>query len=99
MENSVTSKLATAILAGAAIGGAAWYLLKTEHGRECWSAILDTAKNMNDKLKTSIAQKQDQLADLSDQASTFMSEKAHEAANFGDDQLQKINSKIESAQS
>jgi len=50
---------------------------------------------MNDKLKTSIAQKQDQLADLSDHASTFMSEKAHEAANFGDDQLQKINSKIE----
>ncbi|GEM_PF-2915765 len=98
MENTVTSKLATAILAGAAIGGAAWYLLKTEHGRECWSAILDTAKNLNDKLKTSIADKKDQLADLSDQASSYISEKAHEAANYGDEQLEKINSKIGTAQ-
>ena len=96
MENS---KLTTAILAGAAIGGAIWYLTKTTHGKECLNAVLDTAKNYGDKMKSTINEKAKDVEHMSKKATDFMAEKASEATKFAKGKLDDVNDKMQEAKS
>ena len=94
MENS---RLTAALLAGAAIGGAVWYLTKTSHGKECLNAVIDTAKNYNDKVKSMLSDKADDVNNLSKKASDYLANKASEATKFAEDKLDGINTKINEA--
>ncbi len=96
MENS---KLTTAILAGAAIGGAIWYLTKTTQGKECLNAVLDTAKSYGDRMKSSLSDKAKDVENMSKKASDFMTEKASEATKFAKNKLDDINTKMSEAKS
>ncbi|ADY53432.1 HD/KH domain protein [Pseudopedobacter saltans DSM 12145] len=94
MENS---KLTTAILAGAAIGGAIWYLTKTSHGKECLNAVLDTAKTYGDKMKSTLNEKAREVEHLSKKASEYMADKASEATKYAKSKLDDANGKIQEA--
>ena len=94
MENS---KLTTAILAGAAIGGAIWYLTKTNQGKECLNAVIDTAKNYNDKIKSAVSEKAKDVEKMSKKASDYMAEKASEATKFAKDKLDNVSTKVSEA--
>lgn len=94
MENS---RLTTAILAGAAIGGAIWYLTRTSHGKECLNAVIDTAKNYGEKMKCSLSEKAKEMDHMSKKASDYMAEKASEATKYAKGKLDDINEKIQDA--
>lgn len=99
MKNSGNSKMVTAILAGAAIGGITWFLMRTERGKEYWSAVMDGAKDLSHKLQDSVEDRKKDLERMSERASDYVSKKASEASKFADKQLKNMNAKIESASS
>src|SRR6476469_3536524 len=92
MENKNT-KIAAVVIAGLAAGAATWYFMKSESGRQNWSAIVDAVKDFSDKIKDSVSQQKDNLADLSDKASDYLSNKAVEASNFSNNQIEDISTK------
>lgn len=93
MENKSVSKLAAVVMAGAAAGAVAWYFMKSEKGQENWSAIVDAVKDITDKLQNSALQNKDQLANISEKASDYLSAKATEASQFANNHIEDISAK------
>lgn len=92
MENR-NAKVAAVVIAGLAAGAATWYFMKSENGRQNWSAIVDAVKDFSDKIKDSSSTQKDNLANLSDKASDYLSDKAGEATNFSSDTIEDISQK------
>lgn len=92
MENRNT-KLAAMVIAGLAAGAATWYFMKSENGKENWSAIVDAVKEFSDKIKDTALTQKDNLADISDKASDYLTNKVGEAANFSNNQIEDISQK------
>jgi type II secretory pathway pseudopilin PulG len=77
MESNKNSKLALAIVAGLAAGAATWYFMSTENGKQNWSALLNTVKDVTDKLIAAGAEKGSVLASAGREASEFVGQKAN----------------------
>ncbi len=77
MENSKNSKIALAIIAGVAAGAATWYFMSTENGKQNWSSLLSTVKDVTDKLIAAGSEKGSMLASAGREASDFVGQKAN----------------------
>ena len=77
MENNKNSKLALAIVAGIAAGAATWYFMSTENGKQNWSTLLNTVKDVTDKLMAASAEKGSALASVGREASEYIGNKAN----------------------
>jgi type II secretory pathway pseudopilin PulG len=77
MESNKNSKIALAIVAGLAAGAATWYFMSTENGKQNWSALLNTVKDVTDKLISAGTEKGSALASAGREASEFVGQKAN----------------------
>lgn len=62
------SKLPALLLAGAAIGAAAWYLFGTEEGKKTVSSLSDSLKEYSD---TALDKAKETIADLKEKANSI----------------------------
>lgn len=77
MENNKNSKIALAIVAGVAAGAAAWYFMSTENGKQNWSSLINTVKDVTDKLIAAGSEKGSVLASAGRDASEYIGNKAN----------------------
>ncbi|HEY1010875.1 MAG: hypothetical protein ACO1NS_13030 [Daejeonella sp.] len=77
MKNDKNSKIALAIIAGVAAGAATWYFMSTENGKQNWSSLLNTVKDVTDKLMAVGSEKGSVLAAAGKEASEFIGHKAN----------------------
>ncbi len=82
MEDNKNSKIAFAILAGVAAGAATWYFMSTENGKHNWVTLINTVKDITDKLIESGSEGGSYLASAGREASEYIS---HKAGNMADD--------------
>ena len=76
MENNKNSKIALAILAGVAAGAATLYFMNTENGKQNWSTLINTVKEVTDKLIDSGTEKGSMLASAGREASEYIGNRA-----------------------
>ncbi|MEJ7693866.1 hypothetical protein [Daejeonella sp.] len=76
MKNDNKSEIALAIIAGIAAGTAAWYFMSSDKGKENWSTLLNTLRDVTDRLMEAGAEKGSLLAAAGREASEYISEKA-----------------------
>jgi len=76
MENNKNSKIALAILAGVAAGAATLYFMNTENGKHNWSTLINTVKDVTDKLIASGTEKGSMLASAGREASEYIGNRA-----------------------
>ena len=76
MEDNKNSKMAFAILAGVAAGAATWYFMSTENGKHNWVTLINTVKDITDKLVEGGSQGGSFLASAGREASEYISQKA-----------------------
>lgn len=76
MENNKNSKIALAILAGVAAGAATLYFMNTENGKQNWSTLINTVKEVTDKLIASGTEKGSMLASAGREASEYIGNRA-----------------------
>ncbi len=72
------SKVATAVLAGLALGAAAWYLLGTDNGKKTTGKWADSLKSVGDSIKDL----RDKAADTIDQLAGHADKLASKADQF-----------------
>jgi hypothetical protein len=77
MENNRNSKVALAIIAGVAAGAAAWYFMSTDNGKQNWSNLVNTVKDVTDKLIATGNEKGSLLASAGREASEYLGTKAN----------------------
>ncbi len=77
MENNKNSKIALAIVAGVAAGAATWYFMNTENGKQNWSTLLNTVKDVTDKLMAAGSEKGSMLAAAGREASEYIGSRAN----------------------
>lgn len=77
MENNKNSKIALAVIAGLAAGAATWYFMSTENGKQNWSSLLNTVKDVTDKLMASGAEQGSAIASAGREASEYLGSKAN----------------------
>ncbi len=77
MENNKNSKIALAIIAGVAAGAATWYFMSTENGKQSWSSLINTMKDVTDKLIATGSEKGSMLASAGREASEYIGSKAN----------------------
>lgn len=75
MENNKNSKFALAILAGVAAGAATYYFMSTENGKQNWLTLINTVKDLSEKLMES--EQGSRLASAGRDASEYISQKAN----------------------
>ncbi len=78
MENN-SSKMVVAIIAGVAAGAAAWYFMTTENGKQNWSALIDIAKDVSDKLIAMSEEKGSTLVSAGREATEYIGQRASNA--------------------
>lgn len=76
MEDNKNSKMAFAILAGVAAGAATWYFMSTENGKHNWVTLINTVKDVTDKLIERGSEGGSFLASAGREASEYISQKA-----------------------
>jgi gas vesicle protein len=96
MENN-SKRIAAMVIAGLAAGAATWYLMKTENGKENWSAIIDAVKDFNDKVKSKAAEGVDKLAHLTDKASDAVTDKAKKVSDASENAKDFISDRAQKA--
>lgn len=77
MEDNKNSKMAFAILAGVAAGAATWYFMSTENGKDNWVTLINTVKDLTDKLIESGSEGGSYLASAGREASEYIGQKAN----------------------
>lgn len=75
MEDNKNSKIALAVLAGVAAGAATWYFMTTENGKQNWLTLINTVKDLSEKLMES--ETGSRLASAGKDASEYISQKAN----------------------
>jgi len=76
MENNKNSKIALAILAGVAAGAVTLYFMNTENGKQNWSTLINTVKEVTDKLIDGGTEKGSMLASAGREASEYIGNRA-----------------------
>ncbi|WP_411272694.1 YtxH domain-containing protein [Daejeonella sp.] len=76
MEDNKNSKIAFAILAGVAAGAATWYFMSTENGKHNWVTLINTVKDITDKLIESGSDGGSFLASAGKEASEYIGNRA-----------------------
>ncbi len=77
MEDNKNSKIAFAILAGVAAGAATWYFMSTENGKHNWVTLINTVKDLTDKLIESGSEGGSFLASAGREASEYIGQKTN----------------------
>jgi hypothetical protein len=76
MENNKNSKIALAILAGVAAGAVTLYFMNTENGKQNWSTLINTVKELTDKLIDGGTETGSMLASAGREASEYIGNRA-----------------------
>jgi len=68
-------------IAGLAAGGAAWYLLGTEKGRNLCHSLSDSARDLSNTVKDKVSSRWNEMANRAEDVADNMNRKADRMAN------------------